>query len=220
MVFAASSLADAFADLAQTFEDSHPGTRIELSVGGSSALREQILDGAPADVFAAADQGIMAEVVEGGHTTDPPVVFATNTLTIAVPAGNPGRIDRLEDFARTELVTGICAPGVPCGQFADQVFTQAGIEPSIDTFEPNVGSLLAKVEAGELDGGIVYTTDIRRAGDRVEEVTLPDSVEVVAAYPITALRSGLSGGAAQEFVAFILSPEGEATLAAHGFSPP
>jgi molybdate transport system substrate-binding protein len=205
-VFAASSLTDAFAAIETAFEDSHD-VDVVLNLGASSALREQILAGAPADVFAAADQSNVDAVAEDSE------VFATNRLQIVVPSGNPGGVDGIDDLARDELLVGLCAEEVPCGALARQAVDDAGVTPVPDTEEPDVRSLLAKVAGGELDVGIVYRTDVLAAGDAVRGIDL----DVVATYPIAALDDGATAAA---FVDFVLSDEGQAILADHGFGPP
>lgn len=218
LVFAASSLTDAFGDLETAFEAAHPGVDVELNLAGSSRLREQLLAGAPADVFAAADLSTMAAVVDAG-LAEAPVVFAENRLALAVPVDNPGRVQGLDDLERPELLVGLCAAGVPCGDFAREALSQAGVEASVDTDEPDVRALLTKLAAGELDAGIVYATDVA-ASDDVASIPLPPSVDVVAAYPITVLADAPAGGDAADFVAFVTSAEGQAILAAHGFQTP
>ncbi len=218
LVFAAASLTDAFSDLESAFEAANPGVDVELNLAGSSRLREQILAGAPADVFAAADEATMAAVVDAG-LAPAPTVFAHNRLALAVPADNPAAITSLADLERPELLVGLCAVGVPCGDLARAGLAQAGIEASIDTEEPDVRSLLNKLAAGELDAGMVYTTDVLAAAD-VVSVPLPPSVDVVAVYPIVALDDAPAGDLAQAFVAFVSSPDGLAILADHGFEAP
>jgi len=218
-VFAAASLTDAFADVAAAFEDEHPGVTVELSFAGSSALREQVLDGAPADVVATADEAVMADLVDEGAVGEP-VAFATNRLQLAVPAGNPAGVGGLDDLGRGDLVIGLCAAGVPCGDLARRVLDGAGVEPAPDTEEPNVRALLAKVEAGELDAGLVYATDVRAAGDAVEAVDVPVGEEGTTRYPIAAVADAPHPRAADAFVAFVTTPAARDVLADHGFGPP
>ncbi len=219
LVFAAASLSDAFIEMAAAFEGANPGADIELNLAGSSALREQILEGAPADVFAAADEKTMNVVSDNGLVADRVEVFTANQLQIAVPTGNPGAISGLDDFARAKLLNGLCAAGVPCGDLARQVLVNAGVDPAIDTNEPDVRSLLTKIAADELDAGIVYLTDVA-ANDRVEGIEIPAEVNVETTYPIAKLISSDNPSGATAFVAFVLSPEGQTILASHGFSAP
>ncbi len=220
-VWAAASLTDAFADLATAFEAeaANPGVAVELNFGASSSLREQILAGAPGDVFAAADRSNMVAVVAAGAAVDP-VDFATNQLQIAVPAGNPAGVRGPAAFADADLLVGLCSQEVPCGRFGRQVLAQAGIAPSIDTNEPNVAALMTKIEAGELDVGIVYRSDVIAAGGAVEGIAIPDHAEVTATYPIAALAGAANPEGATAFVAFVLSDEGQAILASSGFGAP
>lgn len=218
-VFAAASLTDAFEELATEFEAAHPDVGVELNFGASSALREQILAGAPADVFASANTANMDQVVDAGAPSDP-TDFVTNQLQIVVPAGNPGDVTGLADFADGDLLLGLCAAEVPCGQFGREALTNAGVTPSVDTDEPDVRSLLTKVEAGELDAGIVYVTDVLAAGDAVEGIDIPAEHNVVATYPIAPLAEAGHAAVADAFVAFVLSDDGQAILADYGFGAP
>jgi molybdate transport system substrate-binding protein len=215
-VFAAASLTDAFTELGTTFESENPDVSVEFNFGASSALREQILAGAPADVFASANTSNMDQVVEAGAATDPED-FVTNQLQIAVPAGNEAGVAGLDDFANPDLLIGLCAEGVPCGEFGREALASAGVTPSVDTNEPDVRSLLTKVEAGDLDAGIVYVTDVLAAGDAVEGIDIPADENVIATYPIAALGDAANAEVADAFVAFVLSGEGQANLDSYGF---
>jgi molybdate transport system substrate-binding protein len=218
-VFAAASLTDAFEEVATAFEGANPGTSVALNFGASSALREQILAGAPADVFASANTSNMDQVVEAGGVEGEPEVFARNRLQIVVPAGNPGDVGGLDDFADADLLIGLCAEEVPCGQFGREALANAGVTPAQDTDEPDVRSLLTKVEAGDLDAGLVYTTDVLAAGDDVEGIEIPEEDNVIADYPLAALSATADPHVAEAFVAFVLSGEGQDILASYGFSP-
>jgi molybdate transport system substrate-binding protein len=218
-VFAAASLTDAFEEVATAFEGANPGTSVELNFGASSALREQILAGAPADVFASANTSNMDQVVEADGVEGEPEVFARNQLQIVVPAGNPGDVDGLDDFADADLLIGLCAEEAPCGQFGREALANAGVTPAQDTDEPDVRSLLTKVEAGDLDAGLVYTTDVLAAGDTVEGIEIPEEDNVIADYPLAALSAAADPDVAEEFVAFVLSGEGQDILASYGFLP-
>jgi molybdate transport system substrate-binding protein len=218
-VFAAASLTDAFTELGTTFESENPDASVEFNFGASSALREQILAGAPADVFASANPSNMDQVVDAGAAGDPRD-FVTNVLEIAVPAGNGAGVTGLDDFANADLLIGLCAEEVPCGEFGREALGNAGVTPSIDTNEPDVRSLLTKVEAGDLDAGIVYVTDVMAAGDSVEGVEIPADDNVDATYPIAALTDAASPDTADVFVEFVLSDEGQDILESYGFDSP
>jgi molybdate transport system substrate-binding protein len=220
LVSAAASLADVFAELGSDFETAHPGVDVHLNLGSSASLRQQVLEGAPADVFASADTSNMARVVDAGETTGDPVIFARNRMQIAVPAGNPARITGLDDFADDELLIGLCADQVPCGAYAREVLKNAGVTPSVDSDEPDVRALLTKVEAGELDAGITYLTDVLSTGGGVEGLDIPEDVNVLAEYPIATLTGAPSPEVADRFVAFVLSGQGQAILDGYGFSSP
>jgi molybdate transport system substrate-binding protein len=220
LVFAASSLTDAFDEIETTFEAEYPGVDVQLNLAGSSSLREQILEGAPADVFASANQSNMDQVIEAGEVDGDAPVFVANLLQIAVPAGNPAGVAGLEDFAREELLIGLCAEGVPCGDFARQALANAGVEASIDTNEPDVRALLTKIGADELDAGIVYVTDIAAGGEGVEGIDIADDQNVVASYPVAPLAEAPNPEAAAAFVEFVLSEEGQSILVSYGFAAP
>lgn len=219
LVSAASSLTDAFMDLEAAFEASRESLDVVLNFGASSLLREQLLGGAPADVLASASADIMDEVDGAGLVRGDPEVFALNELQIAVPTGNPGDVTGLGDMARPELLVGLCAEGVPCGDFARQVLGMAGVSPNVDTDEPSARALLVKLEAGELDVGITYASDVAGSGS-VEGLEIPDDVNLVARYPIAAVTNGSNATGADEFIAFVLSPEGREVLVSHGFAVP
>jgi molybdate transport system substrate-binding protein len=220
VVSAAASLTDAFTEIESVFESANPDVDVTLNLGGSSALREQILGGAPADVFASANTSNMDQVQEAGFVAGESEVFAKNLLQIAVPSGNPAGITGLEDFARPELLIGLCAEEVPCGDFAREALAKAGVAPVIDTNEPDVRALLTKVEAGELDAGVTYVTDVASTDGAVDGVDIPDSENVVAEYPIAVLSDAPNPDAATAFVAFVLSDEGQAILTEYGFASP
>jgi molybdate transport system substrate-binding protein len=218
-VFAAASLTDAFDEVGTAFEEANPDVNVELNYGPSSGLREQILEGAPADVFASANTSNMDQVVEGG-AAEAPENFVTNQLQIAVPTGNPGEVDGLDDFGDADLLIGLCAEDVPCGEFGREALANAGVTPEVDTNEADVRALLTKVESGDLDAGIVYVTDVLAAGDAVEGVDIPAEDDVTATYPIAALTDSGNAEVARAFVDFVLSDEGQEILASYGFDSP
>ena len=220
LVSAAASLTDAFAAVEAEFEEANPGTDVVLNLGSSSTLREQILEGAPADVFASANTSNVDQVVEAGENAGDPEIFVTNSLQVAVPEGNPGGVTGLSDFANEDLVIGLCAEEVPCGEFGREALANAGVTPSIDTDEPDVRALLTKVEAGEVDAGIVYVTDVMSTEGAVEGMEIPEEDNVVAEYPIVALNGAPNPDGAAAFVEFVLSEEGQAILDDFGFITP
>ncbi len=220
LVSAAASLTDAFAEIEIAFEAANPEVDIVLNFAGSSALREQILEGAPADVFASANASNMDQIVEADGAAGEPEVFVTNLLQIAVPVGNPAGISGLDDLADDALLIGLCAEGVPCGSFGREALSKAGVTPAVDTNEPDVRALVHKIGAGELDAGITYVTDVRSAEGEVEGVAIPDDVNVVARYPIAVLSAAPNPDGAAAFVDFVLSQEGQDILTSYGFSSP
>ena len=137
-----------------------------------------------------------------------------------MPAGNEAGVAGLDDFANADLLVGLCAEEVPCGEFGREALANAGVTPSIDTNEPDVRSLLTKVEAGDLDAGIVYVTDVMATGDTVEGVEIPADDNVVATYPIAALADAANPDTADAFVEFVLSDEGQEILQSYGFDSP
>jgi molybdate transport system substrate-binding protein len=159
----------------------------------------------------------MDQIAEAGEVAGESVPFARNHLQIVVPAGNEAGVSGLADFADADLLVGLCAEEAPCGQFGREVLANAGVRPTIDTNEPDVRSLLTKIEAGELDAGIVYRTDALAAGDAVEGVGIPADQNVTATYPIAVLAASSDGAAARAFVDFVLSDAGQAILAEYGF---
>jgi molybdate transport system substrate-binding protein len=218
LVSTAASLTDAFGEIEAAFEEANPDVDVVLNLGASSALREQILEGAPADVFASANTSNMDQVAAAGQVDGEAEIFVTNSLQIAVPAGNEAGVSGLDDFARDELLIGLCAEDVPCGEFGREALASAGVTPAIDTNEPDVRALLTKIEAGELDAGIVYVTDVLSTDGAVEGVDIPGEDNVVAEYPISTLASAPNPQAATAFVEFVLSDEGQAILTGYGFS--
>ena len=218
-VSAAASLTGSFEQLAEAFEAAYPGTDVVLSFGGSPALAQQIVSGAPVDVFAAASPATMQTVVDAGDASDPRT-FARNRLQIAVPADDPGVVTGLADFARPELKIALCAPAVPCGVAAGKAFAAAGLTPSVDTEEQDVKAALTKVVEGEVDAALVYRTDVLAAGTKVRGIAFPEADGAVNDYPIAATTDAENAAGAEAFVAYVLSQKGQDVLAAAGFDRP
>jgi len=219
-VFAAASLTEAFTELGKQYEAEHDGSSVAFSFGASSDLAGQIDQGAPADVFASADEANMEKVVESGMNDGEPRNFAGNVLEIAVPKGNPAGIKNLDDFADKALKLAICDVEVPCGNAATEVFSKAGVDASIDSYEPDVKSVLTKVELGEVDAGLVYHSDVLAAGDRINSIPIPKQFEVVNTYPIVAIKDAANPDGAQDFIDLVLSEDGQAEMKKWGFREP
>lgn len=218
-VFAAASLTGTFTELGHRFEKAHPGTRVRFSFGGSSTLATQIVQGAPADVFASAAQRNMDEVVTAGRASGA-VTFARNSLQIAVERGNPKHITGLADLARPDVRVALCEQSVPCGELAASVLREAKLSVRPASLDPDVKAALAKVELGEVDAALVYVTDVRAGGGRVDGVSIPPARDAVTDYPIATITGAPQAELAQQFVQLVLSSDGRAVLAAAGFSPP
>lgn len=219
-VFAAASLTGSFTAIGDDFMASNPEATVTFNFGASSALARQIVSGAPADVFAAASPAAMAPVTGENLADGEPTVFARNRLEIAVPAGNPAGVTGLADLADGARTIALCAPEVPCGSAAERVFAAAGITAAPDTLERDVKATLTKVELGEVDAALVYSTDVQAAGDAVEGVGLPGANEGINDYQIAALADAPNIAAAQAFMQLVLSSEGQAALGAAGFERP
>ena len=216
-VFAAASLTDTFTELAEEFEKDHPGVKVTTSFGGSSDLVAQIEDGAPAAVFASADTKNMDKL--GDLATDPQD-FASNTLEIATPPGNPAKITGFQDLAKSGTKVVVCAAEVPCGSATAEMEEKTGVDIKPVSEEQSVSDVLAKVTSGDADAGLVYVTDVTAAGDSVTGVEFDESDEVVNTYPISTLDGADDADLAQEFVDLVLSEAGQKVLSDAGFGQP
>ncbi len=218
-VFAASSLKETFTELGKQFEAAHPGDTVKFSFGASSTLATQITSGAPADVFASASTKNMDQVVTAGDASNPQN-FAKNIMEIAVPPSNPAHVTSVTNLASSAVKVALCQPQVPCGVVAAKVFKNAGIKVKPVTLQPDVKSVLAQVELGNVDAGVVYVTDVMAAGAKVKGVTIPASDEASTVYPIATISNSKYQSIAQAFVAYVLSSAGQQVLAAAGFEKP
>jgi molybdate transport system substrate-binding protein len=218
-VLAAASLSGPLDQVAADFERAHPEVDVVISYGGSAALAEQIVSGAPADLFFSANESTMATVLDAGVAVDPEVVL-TNVLEIAVPVGNPGGVTGLADFGDPELVLALCDPAVPCGSAAERLFAATGITPDVDTLEEDVKAALTKVELGEVDAALVYVTDVIAAGDAVEGIGVPEAADAVNRYPIAVLTDAPNPQAAQAFLDFVRSGQALKVFTDAGFGTP
>lgn len=217
VVFAAASLTGAFDALAEAFEHAHPGVDVVVNAAASSELATQIVEGAPADVFASADLANMDRIADAGAVEGEVRVFAVNRPEIMVERGNPLGIESIADLAAPDLVVVVCAPEVPCGHYASEVFAAARVDITPDSYEVNVRSVVTKVVTGEADAGIVYATDVAAADGSADGVPIPDEVDVVAEYPIASLVDATDPSLAAEFVDFVDDDSGQAILESAGF---
>ena len=218
-VYAASSLTSAFEQMGEDFEADHDGVTVEFNFAGSSDLVAQIQEGAPADVFASADEANMEKLTAEDLQGADPENFASNTLEIAVPPGNPAGVENFQDLGEDGLNLVICAPEVPCGAASQGVAEAAGVELNPVSEEQSVTDVIAKVSSGEADAGLVYVTDVIAAGDDVEGIEFPESSEVVNVYPIAPLADSENADLAQEFVDLVLGESGQSILQEAGFAP-
>ncbi len=216
-VYAASSLTDVFTSLAEDYEAVHPDVDIRFTFAGSSDLASQINEGAPADIFASANEKHMDAVSE--HIDGTAHVFASNTLTIAVPTGNPAGITDFASLAKPGVIVVVCAAEVPCGAATHKVETSLGVTLSPASELTNVTDVLGTVASGEADAGLVYVTDIARSKD-VESIPFAGSDTAVTRYPISVVKSSAASSQARAFADYVLGEEGRAALASAGFVLP
>ncbi len=212
-VFAAASLTDAFKAIGGSFH----GASARFNFAGTPTLVTQIEQGAQADVFASADTTNMDKLKADGFVSGDPKVFAHNELEIVVGAGNPKGITSLSDLAKPGVLYISAGPTVPAGKYAAQALAKAGVTVHPRSLETDVKSVVSKIELGEADAGIVYTTDVKAAGSKVTGVQIPDAYNVVATYPIVVVKGTRNATAAGAFIAYVLSAEGQAKLATFGF---
>ncbi len=219
-VFAAASLTESFTAMKAQFETDNPGVEVRLNFAGSSDLAQQIVNGAPADVFAAANESTMKTVTDAGLADGAPTLFATNVLQIATPPGNPKGVATFADLARPDVTVVVCAPQVPCGAATEKIEKATGVALAPVSEEPDVRSVLGKVSTGNADAGLVYVTDVRSAGDEVQGVAFPDADQAVNNYPIAAVANAPQPELARSFVALATGEFGVKTLEDAGFGTP
>ncbi|HEY6533721.1 MAG TPA: molybdate ABC transporter substrate-binding protein [Acidimicrobiales bacterium] len=219
-VFAAASLTGAFEEAAEAFEEANPDAEVTINFAASSALAQQINEGAPADVFASADQANMQKAVDAGSIAGEPEVFATNDLQIIVEPGNPKGITGVADLAKSGVVYVTAAPEVPIGKYAAQVLEKAGVTATPSSLEADVRAVVTKVTSGEADAGIVYVTDVAAAGAKAQGVDIPADLNVVASYPVAVTEEAANPEAAAAWIAFITGIDGQTILAKYGFGSP
>ena len=226
-VFAAASLTDVFTGFGEQLEDENPDLTVQFNFAGSSALATQIAQGAPADVFAAADEAQMTRVTDAGLAEEPEV-FAENRLMLVVPRDNPAGIGlpegagipSLADVLPSDVTLAVCAAEVPCGAAAAEVLGSTGLAAAPDTYEEDVRAVLTKVELGEVDAGLVYVSDVHAAGDSVLAFAFREAEAVGNRYPVAVLGDAPNPVAARAFVDLVTSEEGRQALADAGFLAP
>ncbi|MER5177518.1 molybdate ABC transporter substrate-binding protein [Streptomyces sp. NPDC002896] len=219
-VFAAASLKESFTTLGKEFEKAHPGTKVTFNFGGSDTLAASITSGAPADVFAAASDKTMKTVTDAGDASGTPAPFVRNQLEIATLPGNPEKVTSLKDLTDSKLKVALCDKEVPCGAAAQKALDAAGLKLTPVSYEQDVKSALTKVELKEVDAAVVYKTDVKAAGGKVEGVEFPESAEAINSYPIVLLKHAPNAAAAKQFIALVRSGDGQRVLSAAGFLKP
>ena len=233
-VFAAASLTECFGELGKQFEAAHPGVKVLLNFAGSQQLRAQLEEGAQADVFASANAKEMkAAIASGLVVSGTQKVFARNRLTAIVPAANPGRVSALADLARPGLKLVVADKAVPVGQYTLDMLDKMSKDPAfgadfpervqanVVSREDNVKSVVAKVRLGEADAGIVYSTDAGGAAAKdLSLLPIPDEFNQIATYPLAVLVKAPQAELGRQFAEFVLSGEGQQTMASFGFIPP
>ncbi len=218
-VFAAASLTASFNALGTSFHTANPGVGVNFNYAGTPTLVTQIEQGAPADVFASADTTNMDKLTADGYIAGTSQVFAHNQLEIVVAPGNPKGITGLADLAKPGLIYISEAPTVPAGKYSLQALATAGVKVTPKSLETSVAGVISKIELGEADAGIVYTTDVSAAGSKVQGVQIPATNNVIATYPMVAVKGTRYPDVASAFIAYVLSAPGQATLASFGFLP-
>lgn len=219
-VFAAASLTESFGEIGELLEDENPSTEIVFNFGPSSGLAAQVAEQGGADVFASADQANMKKVADQDLIDGEPEVFARNSLQIIVGRGNPMGIRSLADLAKSDLKIVLAAPEVPVGRYARQALGKAGVTVKPVSEAVDVKGVVGPVTLGEADAGIVYTTDVKSAGEKVEGVDIPEESNVTAEYPIGLVEDGPNSEVGKGFIDLVLSEKGQKILTDHGFLAP
>jgi molybdate transport system substrate-binding protein len=229
-VFAAASLIDAFTEIGRNFEAANPGTTVTFNFAGSQALQTQIEQGAPADVFASAGKTQMDTLVTGSLIAqDAPQQFLNNKLVVILPKDNPAGLTSLEDLAKPDIKLVLAADSVPVGKYALQALDlmdakfgndyKTKVIANVVSNEDNVKQVVSKLQLGEADGGIVYTSDAVAAPE-LKTIEIPADLNVIAKYPIAPLVKSENADLARAFITYVLSADGQAVLQKWGFAPP
>jgi molybdate transport system substrate-binding protein len=220
VVFAASSLTEAFTEIGEAFTADNPDANVVFTFAGSGDLVTQIGEGAPADVFASADDSNMTTLSDAGEAAGEPVSIAKNTMEIIVEKGNPKSITGVADLANADLLVVLCSDTVPCGKSAAAVLANAAVTLTPVSLEDKVKGVVTKVTAGEADAGIVYVSDVHAAGDTADGVEIPADINVINNYPVVVTKEATNIAAAQAFIDYVASDAGQAIMAKYGFLAP
>jgi len=231
-IFAASSLSDALTEIAAAFRKANPGVEIVFNFGSSSTLATQLANGAPADIFASANDKQMDVARQTKRIAGEPQTFARNRLILIVPADNPAKIGSLRDLAKAGIKLVVAAPNVPVREYTNTMLERLVNVPEYGTAyktaflnnvvseEDNVRQVSAKVALGEADAGIVYQSDVTPdVARKVLTLTIPDAYNTVATYPIALTDNSANPTLAQAFIDYVLSYEGQAVMEKWGFVP-
>lgn len=219
-VLAASSLTGTFGQLADEFEAAHPGVRVKLVFDSSATLAQQAIEHAPGDVLATADQKTMLQAQSGHGVDGKPTEFATNVVTLAVPRDNPAHIETLADLDHHDVDFLTCVPTAPCGAAADELLRADGITRKPVSEEVDVKSVLSKLEAGEADAGLVYRTDVTASAGKVTGLDVPGAADQPNRYLVAPTANASDKDLAEQWIRFLVAPDGQAVLRAAGFGTP
>ena len=229
-VFAAASLTAAFGEIKTKYEAANPNVTVTYNFGGSNTLVQQIINGAPADVFASADKKNMQKAVTPG-LVNTPQTFVRNKVVVIIPANNPGNITSLHDLAIKGIKIAVAGPSVPVGNYTLEVLNKMGlsseygpayesaVKANFVTQETSVSGVVQKVQLGEVDAGFVYVSDAFSAGSKVRSIDIPDQFNILADYPIATVKTSTNASTAESFVQYVLSPDGQAILTKYHFIP-
>ena len=219
-VFAAASLTEAFQEESGWFRLLFArSATINFNFGSSTTLATQIQQGAPADVYASADEANVRKLSASNSLASDALIFAHNRLAILVREGNPQHITQLSDLARPDVKVALCAESVPCGKYAKQILADAKVAATPVSFEPDVKGVVTKVSLGEVDAGITYVTDVLTSPDTTDGVRIPDENNVINAYPVVIPKSVRNNRLARSFALFLFTPLGQLIMRKHGFLP-
>jgi molybdate transport system substrate-binding protein len=229
-VFAAASLTDAFEKIATEFEAENTGVEVIFNFGASSSLATQIIEGAPADVFASANTRQMQVVQDAGLITGQPRTFVKNRLALIVPIDNPANIQALSDIANPDVKLVIAAPEVPVREYTNTMLNRMSASPlygegfkeavlaNVVSEEDNVRQVTLKVALGEADAGIVYLSDVTPdVRNQIQALAIPDTFNTIATYPIAAVNTSSQPELSQEFIRYVISDKGQEILVKWGF---